>query len=304
MTIRRAASPRRRLPWSRRLGLWLLNLAAIAFLIGPLVPVVLASLQSEKSLQQDLRALLPREYTLANFRLILSGGATRGPIFEQVSYLPKSVERFPSAFLNSLIVGAAVTLIALAAASLSAYTIARMGVWWTRALLRASVAARMVPLVVLMVPLYVMFRRYGLLNSLGGVVIAEVGFLLPYAVLILTPYLASLPAELEDAARIDGCTRFGAFWRIVLPLAAPGLAACAVILFVISWHELLIPLIVVSRPEFMTLPVVLAGLVSDYFVFFTLMMAICLLGLLPTAALVLLLRTYIVRGLVAGALKG
>jgi ABC-type glycerol-3-phosphate transport system permease component len=162
----------------------------------------------------------------------------------------------------------------------------------------------MVPLVVLMVPLYVMFRRYGLLNSLGGVIIAEVGFLLPYAVLILTPYFASLPAELEDAARIDGCTRFGAFWRIVLPLAAPGLAACAVILFVISWHELLIPLIVLSRPEFMTLPVVLAGLVSDYFVFFTLMMAICLLGLLPTAALVLLLRTYIVRGLVAGALKG
>jgi multiple sugar transport system permease protein len=77
-----------------------------------------------------------------------------------------------------------------------------------------------------------------------------------------------------------------------------------VIVFVISWHELLIPLIVVSRPEFMTLPVVLAGLVSDYFVFFTLMMAICLLGLLPTVALVLLLRKYIVRGLVAGALKG
>jgi multiple sugar transport system permease protein len=301
---RRASSPGRRLAWPRRLGLWALNLAAIAFLVGPLGPVVLVSLQSEKSLQQDLRALLPREYTLANFRLILTGGAARGPIFEQVSYLPKSVERFPGAFVNSLIVGGAVTAVALAAASLSAYTIARMGLGWPRALLRVSVAARMVPLVVLMVPLYVMFRRYGLLNSLWGVIIAEVGFLLPYAVLILAPYLASLPAELEDAARIDGCTRFGAFWRIVLPLATPGLAACAVILFVISWHELLIPLIVVSRPEFMTLPVVLSGLVSDYFVFFTLMMAICLLGLLPTVALVLLLQRYIVRGLVAGAIKG
>jgi multiple sugar transport system permease protein len=294
----------RRLARLHRVTLWLLNLAAIAFLVGPLVPVVVASFQSEKSLQQDLRALLPREVTAANFRLILSGGAARGPIFEQVSYLPKSVERFPAAFVNSLLVGAAVTVIALAAASLSAYTIARMRLAWPRALLRVSVAARMVPLIVLMVPLYVMFRRYGLLNSLTGVVAAEVGFLLPYAMLILAPYFAALPAELEDAARIDGCTRFGAFVRIVLPLAAPGLAACAVILFVISWHELLIPLILVSRPELMTLPVVLAGLVSDYFVFFTLMMAICLLGLLPTVALVLLLEKYVVRGLVAGALKG
>ncbi len=71
------------------------------------MPLVLASVQSEKTLQRDTRALLPREYTLANFRLILSGGAQRGPIFEQVTYLPKSVERFPAAFLNSLVVGVA-----------------------------------------------------------------------------------------------------------------------------------------------------------------------------------------------------
>jgi multiple sugar transport system permease protein len=290
----------------RRLALWILNVAVIAFLVGPLVPVVLGSLHSEKSLQQDVRSLLlrPREFTTANYRLILSGGSERGPIFEQVTYLPKSVERFPAAFLNSLVVGIVVTVATVIIASLSAYTIARLRLGWTRILLRVSVASRMIPLIVLMIPLYVMFRSYGLLNSLSGVIVAEIGFLLPYAVLILVPYFASFPSELEDAARIDGCTRFTAFLRVLLPLSMPGLAACGVIVFVISWHELLIPLIVVSRPEFMTLPVVLAGLVSDYFVFFTLMMAICLLGLLPTVALVLLLRKYIVRGLVAGALKG
>jgi multiple sugar transport system permease protein len=197
-----------------------------------------------------------------------------------------------------------VAILTLALASLSAYTVARLNVAWVRAMVAIPLVARLVPLIVLLVPLYVLFRRYGLLNSLSGVVLAEVGFLLPYAILILVPYFASLPVELEDAARIDGCTRLGAFWRIVLPLATPGLAACATIMFVLSWHELLIPLIVVSRPEAMTLPVVLAGLVSDYFVFFTLMMAICVLGLLPTLVLVLLLQRYIVRGLVAGALKG
>jgi len=157
--------------------------------------------------------------------------------------------------------------------------------------------------VVLMVPLYVLFRRYNLLNSLAGVIVAEVGLLLPYAVLILVPYFAALPPDLEDAARIDGCTRWQAFLRVVLPLSAPGLAACGVILFILSWHELLVPLILVSRPELMTVPVVLAGLVSDYFVFFTLMMAICLLGLLPTLVLVLTLQKFVVRGLVSGALK-
>jgi multiple sugar transport system permease protein len=285
-------------------ALWLANVAALAFLLLPLAPVVLGALQSEKALTGDVRGLLPREPTLANFQLVLSGGARRGPIFETVTYLPKSVERFSTAFLNSLLVASSVSLLTLGLASLSAYTVARLNVAWVKAVVSLSLAARLVPLVVLMVPLYVLFRRYGLLNSLSGVVLAEVGFLLPYAILILVPYFASLPAELEDAARIDGCSRFGAFWRIVLPLATPGLAACATIMFILSWHELLIPLIVVSRPEAMTLPVVLAGLVSDYFVFFTLMMAICLLGLAPTLLLVLVLQKYVVRGLVAGALKG
>ena len=293
-----------RLSHAARIAFTVANLLAIAFLLLPLVPVVLGSLQSEKSLQQDITALLPREVTLANFRLIVSGGRDKGPIFEQVSYLPKSVERFPSAFANSLAVAVTVTLATVTIAALSAYTIARLRLRWTRALLQVGVVARMVPLIVLIVPLYVMFRTYGLLNSLTGVIVAEVGFLIPYAMLILVPYFASLPPELEDAARVDGCTRFGAFLRAVVPLSAPGLAACGVVMFVISWHELLLPLIVLSRPEVMTLPVVLAGLVSDYFVFFTLMMAICLLGLLPTTLLVLLLQRYVVHGLVSGAVKG
>ena len=285
-----------RLSRGRRALLWAANLAAIAFLVLPLVPVVLGALQSEKAIQADVRALLPRQPTLANFQLILSGGARRGPIFEQVSYLPKSVERFPAAFLNSVVVASSVALLTLLFGALSAYTVARLDLRWVKALVSLSLVARLVPLIVLMVPLYVMFRTYGLLNSLTAIVAAEVGFLVPYAILILAPYFASLPVELEDAARLDGCTRFGAFLRIVLPLAT--------IMFILSWHELLIPLIVVSRPEAMTVPVILAGLVSDYFVFFTLMMAICLLGLAPTLALVLLLQKYVVRGLVAGALKG
>jgi multiple sugar transport system permease protein len=161
-----------------------------------------------------------------------------------------------------------------------------------------------VPVITLMIPLYVVMRSIGQLNSLGGVIIAETGFLLPYAILILAPYFDTIPGELEEAARIDGCTRFGAFFHIVLPLATPALAACGVIVFIVSWHELLIPLILNARPDFMTLPVVIASLVGDVHVFFNLMMAICLLALAPTVVLVILLQKYIVEGLAAGAVKG
>lgn len=88
------------------------------------------------------------------------------------------------------------------------------------------------------------------------------------------------------------------------PCRPPGLAVCGVIMFILSWHELLIPLIIASRPEAMTVPVILASLVSDFYVFYTLMMAISLLGLLPTVLLVLLLQRYVVRGLTSGAVKG
>lgn len=294
----------RRLSWWQRVLLYLANLLVIAFLILPLAPVILGSVQSEKTVQEDIYALLPADYTASNYQLILSGGKDKGPIFEQISYLPASVEQFPNAFLNSVIVGIAVTLLTLMIGCLTAYTVARLDLRWTRVFLQINVVSRMVPLIVLMVPLYVLLRNIGLLNSLSGVIIAEVGFLLPYAILILTPYFAAFPSELEDAARLDGCTRFSAFMRIVLPLSTPGLAACGVIMFIISWHELLIPLIIINKPEFMTVPVILAGLVSDYFVFFTLMMAICLLGLLPTLVLVLVLQKYVVQGLVAGAVKG
>jgi multiple sugar transport system permease protein len=235
--------------------------------------------------------------------VILSGGEQKGAIFEQVTYLPDNIKQFHRAFANSTFVALAVTFLTLALGSLSA-TVARLRFRWTLWLMQANVVARFVPIIVLMIPLYVVMRQIGLLNSLSGVIVALTGFLLPYAILILAPYFDSIPAELEDAARIDGCTRFSAFLRVTLPLSTPGLAACGVIMFIISWHELLIPLILNSRAEYMTLPVVIASLVGDVHVFFNLMMAICLLALLPTLVLVFLLQKIRRPRLSVGAVKG
>ncbi len=287
-----------------RIGLHAANLIVILFILLPIFAVVIGSVQSERTLQADTRAILPPEYTFDNFRVILSQGEQKGRVFEQATYLPDNIKTFYGAFLNSMMVAVSVTVLTLVLGALSAYTIARLRVPWTMWLLQANIAARFVPIIVLMIPLYVMFRSAGMLNTLWGVIIAQTGFLLPYAILILAPYFETISSELEEAARIDGCSRFGAFLRIVLPLSTPGLSSCGAIIFIISWQDLLITMILNSRREFMTLPVIIASLVGDVHVFFNLLMAICLLALLPSVVLVMLLQKYVVQGLSAGAVKG
>jgi len=288
-----------------RLGLNLGNLLVISFFLLPIVTAAIGSLQSEKTLRADTRAVLPREWTLDNFRVFLSGGAQNpGSIYEQATYLPDNVKKISYALANSAVIAGSVTLLTLVFAALSAYAVVRLRLRWLAWLMELSVLARFVPIIVLMIPLYVTFRRLGLLNSVWGVIIAETGFLLPYGILILAPYFAALPQELDEAARIDGCTRFTAFVRITLPLSTPALASFGAIVFIVSWNDLLIPLILNNRAEFMTVPVVVASLVGDVHVFFNLMMALCLVAMAPSVILVLLLQKFVVQGLAAGAVKG
>jgi multiple sugar transport system permease protein len=287
-----------------RLALHAANILVIGFFLLPLGAATIGAFQSEKSLQASTRTVLPAEWTLDNFRVILSGGAQTGAIFEQATYLPANVKQIYNAFANSVVIALSVTFLTLVFGSLSAYTVARLRLRWARWLMNVNVFARFVPVIVLMIPLYVTFRQLGLLNSICGVIVALTGFLLPYGVLILAPYFATVPPELEEAARIDGCSRFTAFLRITLPLSKPALASYGAIVFVIAWNDLLIPLILNNKTEFMTLPVVLASLVGDMHVFFDLMMAICLLALAPSVILVLILRRFVIEGLVAGAVKG
>jgi multiple sugar transport system permease protein len=288
-----------------RLGLNLANLLVIGFFLLPIVTATIGSLQSEKTLRADTRAVLPREWTLDNFRVFLSGGAqSAGSIYEQATYLPDNVKKIYYALGNSAVIAGSVTLLTLLFAALSAYAAVRLRLRWLAWLMQLSVLARFVPIIVLMIPLYVTFRRLELLNSVWGVIIAETGFLLPYGILILAPYFAALPQELDEAARIDGCTRFTAFVRITLPLSTPALASFGAIVFIVSWNELLIPLILNNRAEFMTVPVVVASLVGDVHVFFNLMMALCLVAMAPSVILVLLLQKFVVQGLAAGAVKG
>lgn len=296
--------PRRTL--KTRILLYAANVITIIFLLFPIVAVLQGSLMSEKTLHADITAIIPPEVTLDNFLLILTQGEYRGTVQTGITstYMPDNIKAFYRAFFNSSVIAFSVTFITLAFGAFSAYTIVRLRLRWTLVFLQANLVARFVPVIVLMIPLFVVGRTLGMLNSLTGVILAESAFLLPYAILILAPYFQSLPPELEEAARVDGCTRFRAFLRVTLPLSTPGLAACGVIIFIVSWHELLIPLVINNDVEHMTLPMVLSSLVGDTNILFNVMMALAMLALIPTLILVLVLQKYVVQGLSAGAVKG
>ena len=283
---------------SRR-NLWrvageLANLILITSVLLPIFALLLGALQTERDLFANIPHLLPRRLTLVNIQALLRG---------HLSGFTET-RNFPAAFLHSFIVSAGTTVLGVFAGTLSAYAIARLMRRAAAPILVGLLATRMVPLVVLIIPLFVLLKSANLLNTFPGLILAESGFVLPYAIWILISHFASLPSELEDAARADGCTRFAAFWRIMLPLSTPGIAACAVVVFLITWNDLLLPLILGSADQTMTLPVFISSFITDRSLSYTVIYAAGLLTMLPTILAVVLLQRFVVRGLTAGAIKG
>ncbi len=294
-----------RLTFGTTAWIYAANLVVLGFLLFPILAVLQGSLMSERTTYEHLTDLVPRSVTLENYAVLIVPGFKRsGDVAGNRTYIPQSVQHFPRAFANSLTISVGVTLLTLVAGALSAYSIARLKSRWTTWLLGGSLIMRFMPVMVLVIPMYVIGRTVGVTNSMAGVILAESGLLLPYAIFILVPFFQSIPIELEEAARVDGCSRLGALWRIIVPLSTPGLAAVGVIVFIASWHELLIPLVLNNRPEALTLPMVMASLAGDVQVLFNITMAVAMLSLLPTVLLVLVLQRYVVQGLSAGAVKG
>jgi multiple sugar transport system permease protein len=258
--------------------------------------LVTGALQNERDLLAHSERLLPAHIIFDNVVNLALG--------HQGSDLPEQVRYYPRAFLNSAIISLSVTLIVTILGSLSAYSIVRLRFPGRRTMPYGILSVRMVPLIALIIPLYMMMARAHLLGTPLAIIIPQAGLFLPYTIWILISYFASLPSELEDAARIDGCSRFGAFLRIVLPLSAPGLSANAVIIFLLSWNDLLLPVIMASKVEQMTLPVLISSIVTLKYFSYTLINAAGLLATLPTLLLTMLLQRYVISGLTAGALKG
>ena len=213
---------------------------------------------------------------------------------------------FGDYLLNSAIVAVASTACALVIGTLAAYALARFQLPWNfnRHLSLWILSTRMFPAIVTAVPLFLMMRDLRLLNTRASLIIVYTAFNLPFVVWMMRGFFAELPRDLEEAALVDGDSRLGALVRVVLPLVAPGLAATAVFCLIVSWNEFLFALVLTQTDAAMTLPVGIAGRVTQFEIKWGVMSAAATVAIVPILVFALALQKYLVRGLSMGAVKG
>jgi multiple sugar transport system permease protein len=206
--------------------------------------------------------------------------------------------------VNSVIVAGGTTLVAVAIGSLAAYAIARLHLGWTKIYLLVLLAISMFPQIAIAGPVWTILDRLGWLNTYQGLIAAYVALSLPLAIWILTTFFREVPVEIEEAALVDGCTRLGALWRVVLPLAVPGIVTAALLVFIHAWNEFFFALIVMTDPNVQTLPVGIALIPGEYTMPWGEIAAASTIATVPLVLLTLVFQRGIVRGLSAGAVKG
>lgn len=204
---------------------------------------------------------------------------------------------------NSLIVAIFTMLGVVVLGIMVSYVIARYKFKYAPLMYSLFSAGLMFPMTVGITPLYLMIRNLGLSNSLVGIILPQIAFGLPQTIIILVPFLQSIPNELEEAALLDGCSRLGFFWRMVIPLAMPGVATVGILQFVGSWNGYMLPLFVLSSSDNYTLPLGVSMFSSEHSVDTAAVLAFTSLAMLPALICFTIFQKKIVGGL-TGAVKG
>ncbi len=242
---------------------------------------------------------------LASLQPVHAGGVASMDTFSTESWRSVFAGRsFGRALANSFAVAGIATALALAVAAPAAFAIAKLPFRGRRVLLAAALASSMFPPIAIVSPLFLAVRAVGLRDTLAGLVPPYVTFALPLALWILTSQFRAIPDDLYRAARVDGCTPFGAFRRVLLPVAAPGLATTAILVFVTAWNELLFALTFLSSPEKRTVPVAISLFASGHVDPWAEIAAASVAATVPLILLVLLFQRRIVAGLTSGSVKG
>lgn len=213
---------------------------------------------------------------------------------------------FGQYLITSAMIAVISTACALVVGTLAAYGLARFHLPWnlSNKLSLWILSTRMFPAIVTAVPLFLMMRDLRLLNTRASLIMIYTAFNLPFVIWMMRGFFAELPRELEEAALVDGDSRLGALVRVVLPLVAPGLAATAVFCLIVSWNEFLFALVLTQTDAAMTLPVGIAGRVTQYEIKWGVMSAAASVAIIPILVFALALQKYLVRGLSMGAVKG
>jgi multiple sugar transport system permease protein len=270
--------------WQKTTYYTLLMLVALAILF-PIYFMFMISLKQPKDIYRT-PSLLPLNASLQNYT----------DLIEENHFLTN--------IRNSLVVATASTVVSVLFSSMAAYSLVRLKYLYRDWIGRLILFTYLTPSGLLFIPLSVMIARLQLGNTLHGLVFVYLTFAAPLSTWLLMGYFKSIPVELEQQALVDGATRMQAFYRILLPLTAPGLVAVSVFTFTAAWNELLFGLIFISSPDLQTVPVAISRLITGDVFRWGLIMAGSMVAALPVMILYYLAQRFVVQGLAAGAVKG
>jgi raffinose/stachyose/melibiose transport system permease protein len=280
---RRARRASQRLPWGNP-SVYFIALLLIGTMLAPVIYIILGGFRTNAQITTD-PAGWPNPWKIENYLDVLTGGVFWRQVF------------------NSTLVALFTTAGVVTLGLMTSFIIARYRFRGRGAMFSLFAAGLMFPMTVAITPLYILIKSLGLMNTLPGVILPQIGFGIPMTIIILVPFVRAIPNEIQEAASIDGCGRLGFFWRMVLPLAMPGVITVAILTFIQSWNGYLLPLFILNREETFTLPLGVQAFASEYSVDTAKVLAFTSLSMLPALVFFSLFQRRIVGGL-TGAVKG
>lgn len=277
-----------------KIMLFLFTIPVLLFIYLPVIWLLISSISTRAELLSVPIHWIPQNPTLRNFIDILTPGTATSEV----------ARTFKVTLRNSLVVASSVTVISLLVGSLASYALVRIQFPFRQGFLIGILGTRMIPEVSLIIPLYILAAKFNMLNSPSILIITYLSFALPFAIWLMSSFFQTVPIELEDAARIDGCSRLRTLFQIIMPVSAPGLVSTALFVFLTAWDEFFFALIFTSTISAKTVPVAIAEFTGRYVVDISGMMTGGVLAAIPPLILSLIFQRYIVSGLTAGAVKG
>ena len=271
----------------------------LAWTLGPLVWMFISSIAPSQTLLDRTSPWFPAHPTFERYYSI--------PIAPLMVYHGTVISSpgavFRHSILNSLAVTSVTTALSLVVGGVAAYAFARLDFRMKKPMLYLAMFLQLVPPIALVIPFYFMIRAAGMIDRLSTLIILNMSFVLAYVIWVLNGYFKTIPRELESAARIDGCSRFGAFIRVILPNAAPGFVAVGALSFLLCWDEFLFALIFTNSLQSKTIPVAISEFSTQFGIDYGMMMTGGVLTTLIPLVLALVFQRYIISGLTTGALK-
>lgn len=266
------------------IGVYAIAFILVTAIIAPVVYIVIGGFRTNSQITVD-PAGLPDPWNVENYQAVLQSSS----FWQQMG--------------NSLIVSVATTIGVVILGLMASYVIAAYRFAGSTFFFMLFTAGLMFPLTVAITPLYILLMKLGLTNTLTGVILPQIAFGLPMTVIILVPFLRAIPAEIREAAEIDGASKMGFFWRMVIPLSMPGVVTTGILAFVNSWNSYMLPLFMLSSSDKFTVPLGVANFASEYSVDTARVLAYTSLAMLPALLFFSLFQNRIVGGL-TGAVKG